>query len=52
MSDGSSFVNTVTSIPPKLIGGALSPPNPCANASSTKNGIAASTAPITRIFNL
>ena len=39
ISEGSNCVNTVTSISPKLIGGATSPPSPCAKALSTKNGI-------------
>jgi hypothetical protein len=39
ISEGSSCVNTVTSISPNPIGAATSPPSPCANALSTKNGI-------------
>ena len=39
ISEGSNCVNTVTCMSPKLIGGATSPPSPCAKAVSTKNGI-------------
>jgi hypothetical protein len=36
ISAGSNCVLTVTLIPPKLIGGAISPPSPCPNAFGTR----------------
>jgi len=39
MSDGVNWVLTVTCIPAKLIGGAISPPKPCPNTSSTNSGM-------------
>jgi hypothetical protein len=50
MSAGFNCVITVTFIPPKLIGGAMSPPSPCPNAFGVKAEIVK--APINKINNV